>query len=280
MTTLIYHIKLLRPLNVLISGVAMVIASAILGKVHETTTVLFVVTVVMCYTGAANALNDTMDYEIDLINRPLRPIPSGRVQKQTALIISMILFSIGSVLCLKLPETAKVISILIAMPLMVIYSKDLKGKPLIGNIIIAFILGVSFLFCGAAHNNTEPMWIPMMLAFGLTLVREIVKDIADMEGDRSVGLRTFPIATGIDRAIQLTIFLSVCIGIGSFLPYMNGTYGLWYGILLILGVEIPLSVVVVLLLNNPGISSATHGARILKFSTLMGLISIYAGTLS
>ena len=109
-------------------------------------------------------------------------------------------------LCLQLPETAKVISILIAMPLMVIYSKELKGKPLIGNIIIAFILGVSFLFCGAAHNNTAPMWIPMMLAFGLTLVREIVKDIADMEGDRSVGLRTFPIATGIDRAIQLTIF--------------------------------------------------------------------------
>ena len=90
MTTLIYHIKLLRPLNVLISGVAMVIASAILGKVHESTTVLFVVAIVMCYTGAANSLNDIMDYEIDLINRPLRPIPSGHVQKKTALIISMI----------------------------------------------------------------------------------------------------------------------------------------------------------------------------------------------
>ena len=280
MTTLIYHIKLLRPLNVLISGVAMVIASAILGEVHESTTVFFVVAVVMCYTGAANALNDMMDYEIDLVNRPLRPIPLGHVQKQTAFFISMILFSVGSVLCLQLPETAKVISILIAMPLMVIYSRGLKSKPLIGNITIAFILGVSFLFCGAAHNNTGPMWIPMMLAFGLTLVREIVKDIADIEGDRSVGLRTFPIVTGIDKAVQLTIFLSICIGICSFLPYMNGTYGLWYGILLILGVEIPMCVVVVLLLNNPGISSAILGARILKFSTLMGLIAIYAGTLS
>ena len=158
----------------------MLIASAILGKVHETTTVIFVVAIVMCYTGAANALNDIMDYEIDLVNRPLRPIPSGHVQKQTALIISMILFSVGSVLCLQLPETAKVISILIAMPLMVIYSRDLKGKPLIGNITIAFILGVSFLFCGAAHNNTGPMWIPMMLAFGLTLVRAVFKDIAEI----------------------------------------------------------------------------------------------------
>jgi len=49
---------------------------------------------------------------------------------------------------------------------------------------------------------------------------------------------------------------------------------------LILGVEIPLGVVVVSLMNNPGISSATHGARILKFSTFMGLIAIYAGTFS
>ena len=119
----------------------------------------------------------------------------------------------------------------------------------------------------------------MILAFGLTLVREIVKDIADIEGDRSMGFRTSPVATGIDKEIELTIFLSVCIGVGSFLPYMNGTYGLWYGIWLILGVEIPMCVVVVLLLNNPGISSAILGARILKFSTLMGLIAIYAGTL-
>jgi len=65
--------------------------------------------------------------------------------------------------------------------------------------------------------------------------------------------------------------------VGAFIPYLYGTYGIWYGILLILGVEIPLGVVVVSLLNNPGISSATHGARILKFSTLIGLIAIYAG---
>jgi 4-hydroxybenzoate polyprenyltransferase len=166
----------------------------------------------------------------------------------------------------------------IAMPLMVLYSKYLKGIPLLGNITIAFVLGLSFLFCGAAFENMSPMWIPMVLAFGLTLVRELVKDIADLKGDESVGLRTFPISAGIDKAIQLTVFLSACIGIGAFIPFINGTYNIWYGILLILGVEIPLGVVVVSLLNKPGISSATRGARILKFSTLTGLIAIYAGT--
>jgi len=279
MDTFFYHIKLLRPLNVFTSGLAMVIGSGILGTLNDTGTLLLVMAVVMCFAGAANALNDVVDYEIDKINRPMRPLPSGFVKKRTALFISILLFSMGTLACLELSEAAKVIGIVIAMPFMVLYSKYLKGMPLIGNMIVAFILGLSFLFCGAAFNNISPMWIPMILAFGLTLVRELVKDIADMEGDQSVGLKTFPITAGIEKSIQLSIFLSACIGMGAFIPYLYGTYGIWYGILLILGVEIPLGVVVVSLLNNPGISSATHGARILKFSTLIGLIAIYAGTI-
>jgi len=278
MNTFFYHIKLLRPLNVFTSGLAMVIGSGILGTLNDTGTLLLVMAVVMCFAGAANALNDVVDYEIDKINRPMRPLPSGFVKKRTALFISILLFSMGTLACLELSEAAKVIGIVIALPFMVLYSKYLKGMPLIGNMIVAFILGLSFLFCGAAFNNMSPMWIPMILAFGLTLVRELVKDIADMEGDQSAGLKTFPIIAGIEKSIQLSIFLSACIGMGAFIPYLYGTYGIWYGILLILGVEIPLGVVVVSLLNNPGISSATHGARILKFSTLIGLIAIYAGT--
>ena len=277
MNTFYYHIKLLRPLNVFTSGLAMVIGSGILGTLNNTGTLLLVMAVVMCFAGAANALNDVVDYEIDKINRPMRPLPSGFVKKRTALFISILLFSMGILACLELSEAAKVIGIVIAMPFMVLYSKYLKGMPLIGNMIVAFILGLSFLFCGAAFNNMSPMWIPMILAFGLTLVRELVKDIADMEGDQSAGLKTFPITAGIEKSIQLSIFLSACIGVGAFIPYLYGIYGIWYGILLILGVEIPLGVVVVSLLNNPGISSAIHGARILKFSTLIGLIAIYAG---
>ena len=278
MNTFFYHIKLLRPLNVFTSGLAMVIGSGILGTLNNTGTLLLVMAVVMCFAGAANDLNDVVDYEIDKINRPMRPHPSGFVKKRTALFISILLFSMGTLACLELSEAAKVIGIVIAMPFMVLYSKYLKGMPLIGNMIVAFILGLSFLFCGAAFNNMSPMWIPMILAFGLTLVRELVKDIADMDGDQSAGLKSFPITVGIEKSIQLSIFLSACIGMGAFIPYLYGTYGIWYGILLILGVEIPLGVVVVSLLNNPGISSATHGARILKFSTLIGLIAIYAGT--
>ena len=280
MTTFFYHIKLIRPFNVIISGFAMVIAASILHKNQiEWGIVLLTSVIVMCYTAAANALNDAIDYKIDLINKPTRPIPMGYVQIKSAMVISYILFSTGALLCMQLSDTSKMIGIIIAIPLMVVYNISLKGKPLIGNIAVSLTLGLSFLFCGSAHGNVVPMWIPMILAFGLTLIRELVKDIADIEGDRSIGISTFPIIAGIDRAVHLTVFLALLVGLGSFIPYFNGIYGFYYGILLILGVEIPLGVVVFLLLNNPGITSATKGTRILKFSTLMGLIAIYAGTI-
>ena len=61
MKSLYHHIRLIRPLNVFTSGLAMVLASGILGVLTETNTMILVVTVVMCFTGAANALNDVVD---------------------------------------------------------------------------------------------------------------------------------------------------------------------------------------------------------------------------
>jgi 4-hydroxybenzoate polyprenyltransferase len=117
------------------------------------------------------------------------------------------------------------------------------------------------------------------LAFGLTLTRELVKDIADIKGDKLCGLNTFPIFAGITKSCNLAIIFSIIISIASFIPFLSGYYGFWYGVLLILGVEIPLLVVVFLLYIKPGISSAMSSAKILKFSTLIGLFAIYGGTL-
>ena len=261
------------------SGAAMLIATAILDEFSNVRIMVLTSLIVMLYAAASNALNDALDHEIDLINRPMRPIPSGHVSVNGALALSFIFFTIGLVLCLQLPDSAIVIGGFIAVPLMIVYSTNLKGKGLIGNFVVALILGMAFLFSGAAYGNIEPMWTPMLLAFGLTLVRELVKDIADIEGDKFSGLHTFPIVFGINRSIQLSIVLCVLIGLGSLIPYINGVYDQGYIMPLIIGVEIPLMIVIFILLKNPSISSAIYSARILKFSTLMGLFSIYSGTI-
>jgi len=277
MKILYQHLKLLRPLNIITSGVAMVISSAILDGFSDTRILTLTVIIVMLYTAAANALNDAMDYEIDLVNKPLRPIPLGAVTIKNSLIISFTLFSLGSVLCLQLSDSAIMIGVFIAMPMMIFYSISLKSKYFIGNIAVALILGMSFLFSGAAYGSISLVWTPMLLAFSLTFVREMVKDVSDIVGDQNQGLKTYPIINGVHKSARLIVVLCVLVGLGSLYPYLNGDYGKNYIIALFFGVEIPLMVVVFLLTKTPSISSAIISASILKFSTIMGLFSIYLG---
>ena len=258
--------------------VAVVVSAAILDSLDETRTSVLIVLTVMSYTAAANVINDVLDLEIDKINRPSRPIPSKNLRKGTALNFSFMLFFIGSILSLQLSSAAQFISIVISMPLMIIYSTNLKSQPLIGNIAVSFIIGLSFIFCGAAFENISPMWTPGLLAFSLTLIREIIKDIADLEGDRVANCRTYPIQYGLQSTVKLVSILSSIFSLAILLPYFNNVYNYWYLIILVIGVEIPLIIVVFSLVKNPDISSAIKGSNILKFSTIMGLIAIYLGT--
>ncbi|SUZ92433.1 uncharacterized protein METZ01_LOCUS45287 [marine metagenome] len=154
----------------------------------------------------------------------------------------------------------------------------LKQLPLVGNIVIALILGLTFIFSGAVFGNIKPMIIPCFLAFGLTLVRELVKDIEDMEGDRQSGLITFPIIAGFNRAGKLTALFAVIIGVGALAPYMMGIYSFWYLAFLVLGVETPLVTLVVLFMKSPEKLNFSLASKTLKISTILGIIAIYCGS--
>ena len=279
MNRLIAHICLLRPLNLFTSALTVFLSSMIVHFKGPGVILSLAVLVIICYNAAANAFNDYIDYKIDKINQPSRPLSRGIVTRETALFLSLILFCIGSITALELNKTAQIISIYCAMPLMIIYSWFLKGVPLIGNLVVSIILGMAFLGSGAAFDNLDIMIVPAALAFGLTMVREVVKDIADMDGDKSAGLKTYPISFGLNNAKKLVVMLAIIIGIGSFIPFLTGFYGIGYGFILILTVEIPLGVVVVSMIYNPRISTSARSAKLLKFSTLGGLIAIYVGTL-
>jgi len=273
----IAHIKLLRPINIFTASLAMTLSGGIIDKYNDLDTLFIVIIVVICFAGGANSLNDVIDYKADLINRPNRPIPSGDVKINSAKFISISLFFLGALFCLKLPKFSIFISLFISMPILLFYTNYFKGIPILGNAIVAFIIGLSFIFCGSALGSINKMVIPSLLAFGLTFLRELVKDIADIEGDKILGLSTYPIIAGKEKSIKLTIGIAIVIGFLSFIPFYIDYYSFWYGIFLILGVEIPLGVLVVFMVNNPSISNIKYCARLLKFSTIVGLIAIYVG---
>ena len=279
MKYLLGYIMIIRPLNVFLGGLTILISSLIIKYEGPAISVILPVFVVMFFTIGANTLNDYFDYEIDKINRPDRAISSGLVLRNQALILSLFSFIIGVLIALRLNKDSQLLSIGVSLPLIIAYNVKLKNYPLIGNIIVSLILAMSFIYAGLVFKNTEPLIIPALLAFGLTLIREIVKDLADIKGDKSAGLMTFPIVYGKKKTIILCTILSLFLGIGSFIPFLTGYYNTFYGISLILMVEIPLAVVVISLLNKPVILTAKRGSKLLKFCTLGGLLSIYIGTL-
>ena len=279
MKYLLGYIMIIRPLNVFLGGLTILISSLIIKYEGPAISVILPVFVVMLFTMGANTLNDYFDYEIDKINRPDRAISSGLVLRNQALILSLFSFIIGVLIALRLNKDSQLLSIGVSLPLIIAYNVKLKNYPLIGNIIVSLILAMSFIYAGLVFKKTEPLIIPALLAFGLTLIREIVKDLADIKGDKSAGLMTFPIVYGKKKTIILCTILSLFLGIGSFIPFLTGYYNTFYGISLILMVEIPLAVVVISLLNKPVILRAKRGSKLLKFCTLGGLLSIYIGTL-
>ena len=279
MKYLLGYIMIIRPLNVFLGGLTILISSLIIKYEGPAISVILPVFVVMFFTIGANTLNDYFDYEIDKINRPDRAISSGLVLRNQALILSLFSFIIGVLIALRLNKDSQLLSIGVSLPLIIAYNVKLKNYPLIGNIIVSLILAMSFIYAGLVFEKTEPLIIPALLAFGLTLIREIVKDLADIKGDKSAGLMTFPIVYGKKKTIILCTILSLFLGIGSFIPFLTGYYNTFYGVSLILMVEIPLAVVVISLLNKPVILTAKRGSKLLKFCTLGGLLSIYIGTL-
>jgi len=271
------HIHLLRPLNLFIGALTVLVCASILGTVYQVRVLLLIIGVVVCYNAAANAINDYFDYEIDLINRPDRPLITGLVHRRTALFLSGALFGLGSLLVWGLPPLARVIALAVALPLMLFYSPFLKGLPLVGNVAVAAILGLVFLFAGASFGDISPMVIPALLAFGLTLVRELVKDIADMEGDRKVYLRTFPLSAGLTTAVRVALVFSFLIGVGALWPYLTGYYGAYYVVVLVFGVELPLGYAAFTLWRKPGSDSARTAAALLKAATLAGVVAVFLG---
>lgn len=188
--------EILRPFNCAMAGVAAVIGMAIAGSFNPLASALILLAVFLI-TGAGNSVNDYYDREIDAVNRPLRPIPSGRIPPSVAFDYSLALFAAGSILAGLVNQICLAVAIINSI-LLFLYARNLKATPLAGNVCVAYLTGSTFLFGGAAFGlvGLLPNQVPFLLSFLATMSREIAKDIEDMEGDRLGGARTLPILAG------------------------------------------------------------------------------------
>ncbi|MEM6327566.1 MAG: geranylgeranylglycerol-phosphate geranylgeranyltransferase [Bacteroidota bacterium] len=153
-------------------------------------------------------VNDLYDVEIDQINRPDRPLASGRVSRRAAWMFYAAISITGWVLGAMVSPVHGVIAALSVLFLWA-YSTHLKGTVLLGNVAVGATIALGVLFGGlAAGPATGPLWAGVILGGGIVFVREIAKDVEDVEGDRAGGARTLPIVWGERRALGLALGLT------------------------------------------------------------------------
>src|SRR5690606_10942046 len=118
--------------------------------------------------------------------------------------------------------------------LLYFYSTHLQKLPLIGNITVAILTGAAFLYGGIAVDNVSSAIIPAVFAFMINLIRELVKDIQDMEGDLKNGYQTFPIKFGILNAHKFISVLSTILILMTLYPFFFQFYKIEYFVIVML----------------------------------------------
>lgn len=266
-------VELTRPTNSFAAGVLTFVGAFVADGVsaHPVQTGAAVAATWLA-TAAGMAVNDYFDRDIDRINDPHRAIPRGAVTPREALAFSVALF-LGSVaFVLTLPPLAIAIAAVNLLAL-VAYTKLFKGLPGVGNAVVAYLTGSTFLFGGAAVGDPGASGVLFALAAVSTFTREIIKDVEDVAGDREEGLNTLPIAIGSRRALHLGTALLAAAVAASPVPYVLGTFGVAY-LLLVVPADL-------LMLRSAYESyrDPSRGQSLLKYGMFLATLAFIAGRL-
>ncbi len=271
-------IKILRPGNCVMGIIAIYTSIIILNNELnifnlEYWPIIFGFLAVFFFTGAGNALNDYLDRDIDRLNHPRRPIPSGKVKPGHVKILAGTLFSLAVVLGALINLYAFLI-VLINLAVMLAYEFRTKNVGLLGNLSISWLTASIFLF-GAMTTHSglldelTPIWLLFILAFFATLGREVIKDIQDVKGD--MGRKTLPKRIGIRKSRYVASGALLAAVLISPIPYMIETFSHSY-LILILAADITFLYSGYILRKSPGKASACA-----KTAMLISLLAFIAG---
>ncbi len=269
-------IILSRPANVVIAFLSILLAGYLCGIGAAWHKLLLACLSGALVTAGANAINDFFDLEIDRINKPFRPLPGGALQPGDARFFATGAFVLAVIAAGFISRVAVVITLTSAI-LLYWYSARLKRTVVWGNLTVAFVTGLAFIYGGVAVGRFEAALIPAAFAFFMHFGREIIKDLEDVAGDRANGARTLPVVHGLRPAQWLVTFLFGLLIPGTLLPYWMGIYGRWYLLVVIAGVQVVLAGSLLVMWMRPRPPMLRRLSAVLKADMLVGLLAIYLG---
>lgn len=224
------YIEIIRPINGFIVGLG-VIAGMYINTIRHPSLIEIAVGSLSGFLVCSSIMiiNDIFDIEVDKINVPNRPLPSGRISVKNATIYSCTLLLLG----LLLSNLLSILNLALATLFWILgflYNWKLKSKGILGNLIVSLSVTAPFLYGNIAVNRSlSPIVILFCLvAFFANMSREIIKGIADIKGDALAGITTLPVKIGPQRAYVVGYFLGVIAIIISPAPLILGLVNIAY----------------------------------------------------
>jgi geranylgeranylglycerol-phosphate geranylgeranyltransferase len=233
-TRLIALYRLARPFNALTGALAVFLGGYVAGT-GEWGKVAMAAIVTFLVTGAGNSWNDYLDVEIDKINQPQRVLPSGQVSPKAAWMLAIVLTVIALIIASFINPAAFLVAFL-ASVILFFYSWKLKSTVLMGNATVAIISALSVVFGGIAAGNVRPTLILAVIVAVAILGREVLKTLADYDGDLQERVRTVATTWGRRRARIVFYLLAALTGWIMLLPYLLDVYDDIYAYIVAFGV--------------------------------------------
>jgi len=271
------YVELTRPKNAIMS-----MLGTLVGWLAVNTTVnynlLLAMIVPPLVLAGGNAINDYFDVDIDRVNRPHRPIPSGRISRRDAFQVYLILSSAGVCISLLLGFVQFMLALAFSVAWYA-YGRWIKKTGLPGNLLVSAGVACTLIFGGVTAGSPNlRLALYTLIAFSVNLMREIVKDVEDIPGDSTVGLRTLPIRIGTRNTGVFLFILGVMSAIFSVLPVMLGLAGLLYEITIVPALVLLIASSIYSLRVNH--KSAGRLSGMLKVAMFLGMLAMMLDSLN
>lgn len=292
-------LKLIRWKNlIMIALVQLLIKYALFEPFGVTITlngvgILVLILATLCLAAAGNIINDIYDVETDLVNKPDRVIVGKSISEKTAYNLffglNIIGVGLGFYLSHVVGKSPFFTLFVIISALLYMYASYLKQLPFIGNLVISILVALSLIIVSifdilpaitAANKEAQLTFFKIVLdyalfAFIINLIREMVKDIEDIDGDYKAQMNTLPIAIGRDRANKILFILSLTPIVAVIFYITNFLYkqeiAVAYFLVLIVA---PLIYISIKIFSAKTKKDYTHISVILKLVMLFGMLSM------
>ncbi|PWI49042.1 hypothetical protein CEE45_03765 [Candidatus Heimdallarchaeota archaeon B3_Heim] len=266
-----------RPLNSVLAGSAVAIGALAALSAPLTTNQLWYIVFGCITTGFISAygyaINDIFDIEIDKINVPHRPIPSGSVSLKGAKWFSIITLALGFVFAVLIDFVAVLLALSGGI-LLYLYAARFKRSGFPGNLIVALLAAIPFIFGGFVTQSYNTLIYPASFAFLINLGRELIKDIEDVYGDKLENVQSIALRYGVKPARNLAYIILLSLVVVIPFPIILGYYSsipFFFAVLLIIGLIL---YTIPQLFNQPEdliIHNTTSIKRILKICMTIGV---------